>query len=90
MSPERNLADLTRHAADFVARKGFTFTVLKPDSDEVIGCVYIYPAQQPDFDVEVQSWVRADHAHLDGPLADTVAQWLEESWPWQRPWRHGR
>ncbi|MEO6513027.1 MAG: hypothetical protein ABIO16_18660, partial [Nocardioides sp.] len=43
MSPEQNLADLTRHAADFVARKGFTFTVLDPSEGDVIGCVYVYP-----------------------------------------------
>ncbi len=43
MSPERNLADLERHARDFAERKGFTFTVLDP-ADEVIGCVYPVPA----------------------------------------------
>ena len=44
MSLEDNLADLTRHAADFEARRGFTFTVLEPGSREVIGCVYLYPS----------------------------------------------
>ncbi|NLF04960.1 MAG: N-acetyltransferase, partial [Actinomycetales bacterium] len=44
MTPERNLADLTRHATDFAARKGFTFTVLDPADDDVIGCVYLYPS----------------------------------------------
>ena len=90
MSLERNLADLTRHAADFEARKGFTFTVLDPTSGEVIGCVYVYPTTSPDHDVQVQSWVRADAAELDVPLADAVADWLAADWPWQHPDRHGR
>ena len=90
MSPEANLGDLTRHAADFEARKGFTFTVLDPSTDEVIGCVYLYPTSSTAHDVEVQSWVRADRAELDVPLADAVAAWLESDWPWQRPDRHGR
>jgi RimJ/RimL family protein N-acetyltransferase len=90
MSPEANLGDLTRHAADFEARKGFTFTVLEPATDEVIGCVYLYPTSSTEHDVEVQSWVRADRAELDVPLADAVAAWLEADWPWQRPERHGR
>jgi hypothetical protein len=94
MTPEQNLADLTRHAADFEARKGFTFTVLDPDGGaeggEVIGCVYLYPTSSPDHDVEVQSWVTASRAELDGPLADAVAAWLSEAWPWERPDRHGR
>lgn len=90
MTPERNLADLTRHAADFAARRGFTFTVLDPADGDVIGCVYIYPTKQPDHDVGVQSWVRASHADLDTPLADAVARWLSADWPWRRPYRYGR
>jgi hypothetical protein len=90
MSSERNLADLTRHAADFEAGKGFTFTVLDPGSAQVIGCVYLYPTDAPDHDVDVQSWVTASRAELDEPLADAVAAWLATDWPWQRPDRHGR
>jgi hypothetical protein len=93
MTLEDNLADLRRHAADFGARKGFTFTVLDPADGDVIGCVYLYPAASADFDVTVQSWVRADRADradLDGPLADAVAAWLAAEWPWQRADRCGR
>lgn len=90
MSLEQNLADLTRHAADFEARKGFTFTVLDPADDEVIGCVYVYPTKSPDHDVQVKSWVRADVAELDEPLAQAVADWLDADWPWRRPDRRGR
>jgi hypothetical protein len=90
MSLERNLDDLRRHAADFEARAGFTFTVLAPDTGDVIGCVYIYPTKVPDADVAVQSWVRASHAELDVPLADAVAGWLAADWPWPRVDRPGR
>ena len=90
MSLEDNRADLVRHAADFEARRGFTFTVLDPGSGQVIGCVYLYPSASADHDVEVQSWVRADRAVLDQPLADAVAAWLRSDWPWERPDRHGR
>ena len=90
MTPERNLADLERHAADFAARTGFTFTVLDPADDDVIGCVYLYPSPSEEHDVVVQSGVRADRAELDGPLADAVAEWIAEAWPWERPDRCGR
>lgn len=90
MPSDRNLADLTRHARDFAERKGFTFTVLDPGDGDVIGCVYLYPRRDGVHDVEVQSWVRATHAHLDGPLADAVAAWLAADWPWSRPDFHGR
>ncbi len=90
MSPERNLADLTRHAADFEARKGFTYTVLDPADGDVIGCVYLYPSPSDDYDVSVQSWVRASHAHLDVPLADGLVDWIAAEWPWERLDRYGR
>ncbi|USQ75816.1 GNAT family N-acetyltransferase [Ornithinimicrobium cryptoxanthini] len=90
MTPERNLQDLTRHEADFAARKGFTFTVLDPGDGDVIGCVYLYPTTESGHDVSVQSWVRASHAGLDVPLADAVADWIRTDWPWQHPDRYGR
>src|SRR5690349_24259368 len=37
MTLEENLADLRRPAADFTRRRGFTFTVLDPGDDYVIG-----------------------------------------------------
>jgi hypothetical protein len=90
MTLEENLADLRRHADDFARRTGFTFTVLNPAHGDVIGCVYLYPPASEDWDVAVKSWVRVDRASLDVPLADAVARWLADEWPWQRPDRYGR
>jgi hypothetical protein len=83
MTLEQNRGDLERHAADFAARRGFTYTVLEPDSDTVIGCVYIYPADEGG-GASVMSWVRARDAHLDRPLHDAVSAWLERDWPFDR------
>jgi hypothetical protein len=83
MTPDENLGDLRQHAEDFAARQGFTYTVLDAD-DAVAGCVYIYPSEDPRFDVDVRSWVRADVAHLDEELRDVVAAWLSERWPFER------
>jgi hypothetical protein len=85
MTLEENLADLVSHAADFAARTGFTYTVLAPGDEEpptVIGCCYIYPAE--DVDARVRSWVRAADADLDPVLATVVAGWLAEVWPFER------
>ena len=83
MSLEKNLADLERHARDFAARTGFTYSVL--DGDEVVGCVYVYPIDDSEHDVEVRSWVRASRAELDVELWETVSTWLAEAWPFQHP-----
>jgi hypothetical protein len=85
MSLEENAADLARHAHDFADRTGFAYTVLDPASGDVIGCVYFYPPRRSGYDVDVRSWVRADHAALDKPLHDLVRRWLAEAWPFQKP-----
>ncbi len=88
MSLEANRADLVRHARDFEARTGFTYSVLEgpggpdgSDGDEVIGCLYIYPAKEAPGRIHVSSWVRADRAPLDVTLYETVCRWLREVWP---------
>jgi hypothetical protein len=91
MSLADNLRDLERHAQDFTARRGFTYTVLSAATGEVIGCVYIYPprGEGPDHpepggrQAAVRSWVRADHAALDPVLYHTVRAWLDRDWPFR-------
>jgi RimJ/RimL family protein N-acetyltransferase len=83
MSLEENRADLERHARDFAARTGFTYTVLDPSDGRVIGCVYIYPDTEGDADALVLSWVRATHAERDGALREVVSAWLAEAWPFE-------
>lgn len=91
MRLDENRHDLERHAADFAARRGFTYTVL--DGDDVIGCVYIYPVGTDDADrasdpiendASVRSWVSVAHAPLDRPLWEAVTEWLREVWPFER------
>jgi hypothetical protein len=81
MTLAENLADLERHAADFAARSGFTFTVRASGSDEIIGCVYVYPSASGGPGADVRSWVSADRAALDVPLYDAVSEWLRSAWP---------
>jgi hypothetical protein len=81
MALEQNLGDLERHALDFAQRVGFTYTVLTPEGDDVLGCVYIYPSRDEAHDADVRSWVRADVAELDVPLHAAVSRWLAEDWP---------
>lgn len=81
MTLEENRRDLERHADDFRARTGFTYTVLEPGDADVVGCVYIYPLPDSEHDARVLSWVRASHAHLDEPLWRAVSDWVAAEWP---------
>jgi hypothetical protein len=81
MTLDENRADLERHARDFRSRTGFTYTVLDPESRDVIGCVYVYPHDGSKFDARALSWVRATRAELDVPLWRAVRDWLVSDWP---------
>lgn len=84
MSLDENRRDLEMHARDFQQRVGFTYTVLDREQEDVIGCVYIYPATDGDCDARVRSWVRASSAELDSDVWRAVTDWLAESWPFRR------
>jgi hypothetical protein len=84
MTLAENLGDLERHAADFAGRSGFTYTVRAEGSDEIIGCVYIYPDASGvagASGADVRSWVSADRASLDVVLYEAVSVWLRSAWP---------
>ncbi|MBM2824039.1 MAG: N-acetyltransferase [Thermoleophilia bacterium] len=81
MSLAENLADLERHLAEFDARTAFAFSVLDPQTDDVIGCAYVNPDEARDGGVTVRSWVRVTHSNLDEPLRTAVVDWLERDWP---------
>lgn len=81
MTPEQNLADLEQHAWEFEQRRGFTYTVL--DGDDVVGCVYIYPADDGLHDARATSWVTEARADLDPRVRATVKAWLATSWPFE-------
>jgi len=84
MTLEENRSDLERHAADFEAREGFTYTVREPDGGAILGCVYIYPTNDGANDASVESWVRGDRPELDRPLRAAVREWLKRDWPFVR------
>ena len=85
MTLEENFSDLRRHADDFTRGAGYTFTVLDPGDHDVIGCVYLYPSVSEEWEVTVQSWVRADDrastyhsptpSHAGSPPTGPVSVW---------------
>ena len=58
----------------------------------MLGCVYFYPTDKADFDVEVFLWVRESAlvTDLDAELSEAVRNWLETDWPFDHPAYPGR
>lgn len=81
MTLAQNLADLERHAREFVDRKAFTYSIL--DGDDVIGCLYIYPDGGGSTDADVSSWVTEHRAEMDQVVWRAVSDWLTRQWPFE-------
>ncbi len=75
MTLEENLSDLVAHAEDFVARRGFTYTVLDAEESEVVGCLYLYPlAERPtvgDDPAKAASVAAGEAVATDGGASDS-------------------
>ncbi len=78
MTLEENLGDMEMHAKEFTNRKSFTYSIL--DGDMVIGCVYIYPADD-DHDAVVRSWVTESRSEMDPVVWEALSGWLATEWP---------
>jgi hypothetical protein len=71
------------HARDFADRAGFTYSILH--GDEVIGCLYIYPARDESGDASARSWVTASRSDMDAIVWRDVSAWLSDQWPFRNP-----
>ena len=80
---EQDLIDLGWHQKEFQNRHSFAYTVMSLDEGQCLGCVYIYPSQQAEFDADIFMWVRASAyaTGLDPVLYDTVKEWVRAAWP---------
>jgi hypothetical protein len=87
MTLDQNMDDLQMHAAEFANGEAYAYSVIDPASNDVIGCLYVDPdpeaASTDGAQAMVKSWVRADRAELDEPLAAAVAAWLGGSGAFQ-------
>jgi hypothetical protein len=85
MSYEADKRDLARHEAEIAARETFNYAVLDEGETELLGCVYIDPAdaESPAGTDAVVSWWVVDEAvgtELERALASFVPGWLTSAW----------
>ena len=83
---EGNLIDLGWHQREFTLGHSFAYTVLSPEINKIIGCCYIYPSANPQYEVQVFYWIKENLLKdgLESELGITIKSWLEESWPFKR------
>ena len=86
LSLEQDLIDLAWHQKEFQNRTSFAYTVTSLDEQRCLGCVYLYPTQVTDYDIQVILWARQSElaSGLETRLLKSVKDWIEEVWPFRR------
>jgi len=92
LSYEQDLIDLGWHQKEFQKRSSFAFTVMNLDETECLGCMYIYPSDNPNYDAIIMMWVRQSEVAngLDEILFSSVKKWIQDKWPFKKVAYPGR
>lgn len=90
MTLEDNYNDLLEHQKEFDNREGFAYTLVTPDDQVCIGCVYIYPFIYGNFDCRVYYWLTDDFVRLTGHLHNFIIGWLKDDFELMHPVFPGR
>jgi hypothetical protein len=78
---DENLADLGWHQTEFKQRHSFAYTVMNDDESRCLGCCYIYPSDNSNFDAMAFYWAR--DKSLDCVLGEVFRENLQ-FWPFER------
>jgi len=89
---EQDLIDLGWHQKEFQNRTSFAYTVMSPDEQRCMGCVYLYPSPNVCYDAMIIMWVRQSElaGGLDEYLYASVKDWISKKWPFENPGYPGR
>ena len=94
-----NLADLARHEREHLADEAYTYTVLAPDGERCLGCVYLAPLRPAEqalalavtgaaaaHAARAAFWVRTDEVanELDRELFTALRAWFGAEWWFDR------
>ncbi len=85
MTLEADREDLAHHEEEIAAHETFNYAVLDEGETELLGCVYIDPAddRSPAGSDAVSSWWVVDKeagGSLERALDDTIPGWLADTW----------
>lgn len=80
---EENRLDLRRHQSEFEKGTAFAYSVLQPDCQRCLGCIYI-EASDTDADAQLAFWVTDDALEIESTLVSRTVTWLHREWKLDR------
>lgn len=84
----QNKIDIALHEALFDERTSFTYSIVNPAGDRVLGCMYINPTESSAYDAQVHLWVRTSELVQEDSIKQASKSWLDAQWPFQRVQYH--
>jgi len=89
---EQDLIDLGWHQKEFQKLSSFAYTMMNLDESQCLGCVYVLPSDNDQYDAVVILWVRKSELDngLDERLFSAVQSWLVSKWPFKNVAYPGR
>lgn len=92
LTMEQDLIDLGWHQKEFQRKTSFAYTMMNLDESKCLGCLYIYPSENPKYDAMIMMWVREDEANtgLDDHLFINVKSWIKNEFPFNNVAYPGR
>jgi hypothetical protein len=92
MTREQDRIDLVRHEEEIARHESFNYALFDAAETELIGCVYIDPAEKAGADAEISWWVRDEYVdtETEAALNEFVPRWIASDWPLAHPRYVGR
>jgi RimJ/RimL family protein N-acetyltransferase len=92
MTAEQDREDLQHHEDEIAAHESFNYALFDAEETELVGCVYIDPAERPGADADISWWVRDEYvgSTVEAALDDLVPAWVARDWPLDAPRYVGR
>tara|TARA_B110000208_G_C11728501_1_gene415477 strand:+ start:865 stop:1314 length:450 start_codon:yes stop_codon:yes gene_type:complete len=84
ISFQDNLNDLILHGQQFAERTAFAFSIIDINTHEYLGCIYIYPTENKDYDCEIYYWVTLKEFNKGFKKKLLVIKnWIKKDWPFK-------
>lgn len=89
---DQDLTDIKWHQKEFEQRTSFAYTVMSLDESKCLGCFYIYPSHNPNYDAVAMMWIRQSEVEteLDKKLFSSVKNWIKREWMFEKVAYPGR
>lgn len=83
MTKEEDLANLGWHQTEFALKTSFAYKITAAKDNDYIGCAYIFPSNNPQFEVDAYLWVKNGYEPIKLKLIQLFKDWLK-TWPFTK------